>query len=48
MIKLINDEKLRIEMGKNGRKYVEENYNIQENFKLFDSIYKEILKEKNI
>ncbi|WP_027626897.1 glycosyltransferase [Clostridium lundense] len=37
--KLILDKDLRIAMGKNGRKFVEENFNIEDNFNKVDKIY---------
>lgn len=40
--KLITDEKLRIDMGKFGRVFVEENYNIKDNFDKVDRLYKRI------
>lgn len=42
--KLIKNKELRIEMGNNGRKYVEENYDIYKNFNYVDELYKELLK----
>ena len=38
--KLIVDENLRIEMGKQGRIFAEKNYNIKDNFNKVDKIYK--------
>lgn len=50
LLTLINNERLRIQMGQNGIKYVKEHYNIEDNFEIVDSIYREILmkKDKNI
>lgn len=42
MEKLINSEKLRNEMGNFGRIFVEENYNIKDNFNKVDSLYRRI------
>lgn len=41
--KLVNDSELRKTMGEAGRKFVEENYNIQDNFNSIDKIYKELI-----
>jgi glycosyltransferase involved in cell wall biosynthesis len=41
--KLIEDPKLRREMGNNGRRFVEENYNIEKNFEKVNQIYKKLL-----
>lgn len=43
--KLIVDEDLRISMGKFGRKFVVDNYDVKDNFNKVDSIYKTILTE---
>ena len=45
MEKLILDEDLRISMGKYGRRFVIENYNVKDNFNKVDNIYKNILTE---
>lgn len=42
--KLATDDNLRISMGENARKFVEENYNVIDNFNYIDEIYKNILK----
>lgn len=42
--KLATDDNLRISMGQNARKFVEENYNVIDNFNYIDEIYKNILK----
>ncbi|NFV12586.1 glycosyltransferase family 4 protein [Clostridium sp. FAM 1755] len=42
--KLIEDDNLRINMGKSGRKFVEDNFNIEDNFNKVDTIYKYITK----
>jgi len=42
--KLIEDDNLRINMGKSGRKFVEDNFNIEDNFNKVDTIYKYIIK----
>lgn len=42
--KLIVDEKLRVEMGIQGRKFVEQNYNIQNNFSKVEEIYHKVRK----
>ena len=42
--KLVTDDNLRISMGQNARKFVEENYNVIDNFNYIDEIYKNILK----
>jgi len=39
---LVKDEKLRIQMGKNARKFIEENYNIDDNFGKVEKFYKSI------
>ncbi|MFL0246908.1 glycosyltransferase [Candidatus Clostridium stratigraminis] len=44
MEKLISDTDLRIKMGENGRRFVIDNYNIEENFSKVDFIYKAIIK----
>ncbi|MCH4199298.1 MAG: glycosyltransferase [Clostridium tyrobutyricum] len=41
--KLILNKDLRISMGKNARKFVEDNFNIEDNFNKVDRIYKEII-----
>lgn len=41
--KLIVNEELRNDMGMYGRKFVEKNYNINDNFNKVDSIYKQLL-----
>lgn len=41
--KLILNEELRISMGKNARKFVEDNFNIENNFNKVDIIYKKIV-----
>lgn len=41
--KLIKDSELRAEMGSNGRKFIEENYNIEKNFEKVNQIYKKLL-----
>lgn len=41
--KLVNDKELRMSMGKSGRKFVEENYNIENNFNEINKIYNELL-----
>lgn len=43
--KLINDKKLREEMGKNAREFVLENYDLNDNFNDIDKIYKEIIRK---
>lgn len=42
--KLILDKDLRITMGKNGRKFVEDNFNIEDNFNKVDEIYLSYIK----
>lgn len=42
--KLILDEKLRMTMGVNGRKFVENNYNIEKNFENVEEIYNKLYK----
>ncbi|OFI05791.1 D-inositol 3-phosphate glycosyltransferase [Clostridium acetireducens DSM 10703] len=44
IIKLIGNEKLRCNMGVNGREFVEENFNIKDNFNKVDDIYKSLIK----
>ncbi|KEI85898.1 glycosyltransferase family 4 protein [Clostridium botulinum] len=41
--KLIEDDNLRINMGKTGRRFVEDNFNIEDNFNNVDIIYKSII-----
>lgn len=43
---LLKDSNLKTTMGINSRKYVEENYNIEDNFNYIDRIYKDILQKK--
>lgn len=45
--KLVYDDNLRISMGQNARKFVEDNYNVVDNFNYIDEIYKETLKESS-
>lgn len=47
MSTLIDDEKKREEMGKYGRKFVRENYEVNDNFYDISLIYNKILEEKN-
>lgn len=42
---LLENKEQRSRMGKQGRKYVEENYNIDDNFEYVDQIYRGILEE---
>lgn len=42
--KLVRDEELRKTMGKAARKFVEENYSLEDNFNYVDNLYKEIVK----
>lgn len=42
--KLVINDKLRIKMGKQGRMFVESNFNIENNFNKVDNIYKKILR----
>lgn len=42
--KLADNENLRIQMGNNGRKYVEDNFNINDNYSKIEKLYIEILK----
>ena len=44
VLKLIENPELRWQMGKNGRKYVIENYNWEDNAKLMEDIYKGCIK----
>ena len=44
--KLLLDNNLRFDMGKNARKYVEDNYNYIDNFNYINNIYLDILKGK--
>ncbi len=41
---LVTDKELRIKMGINARKFVEENYSLENNFNEIDKIYKSIIK----
>ena len=43
IIELINDDKLRAEMGKKGRKFVRDNYEVNSNYKDIECIYESIL-----
>ncbi|MGL4913086.1 MAG: glycosyltransferase family 4 protein [Romboutsia sp.] len=43
IIKLMNNEELRIHMGKEGRKFVRENYEFNQNFHDIEELYSEIL-----
>lgn len=43
--KLLKDSNLKTTMGINSRKYVEENYNIEDNFNYIDKIYKDIIQK---
>lgn len=45
MEKLMLDDELRLEMGREGRKYVEENYKFENNFEDISKIYDRILHE---
>lgn len=40
---LVKNKELRIKMGNDARKFVEENYNLEENFKQVDEIYKSVV-----
>ena len=42
---LIKDENLRSEMGLAARKFVEENYNVEDNFNYVDMLYKNMVKK---
>lgn len=42
--KLVRDEELRKTMGKAARKFVEENYSLEDNFNYVDNLYKDIVK----
>lgn len=44
---ILKDNDLKTNMGINARKYVEENYNVVDNFNYIDEIYKETLKESS-
>lgn len=46
--KLIENKELRTEMGKNGVKFIESNFDIVDNFNYINKIYNEIKKEFNI
>jgi glycosyltransferase involved in cell wall biosynthesis len=46
MERLVSDPDLRIKMGRNGRKFVIDNYNVEDNFNKVDRIYKSILEKK--
>ena len=46
ILKLLKDKKLRDKMGKEGRKMVEEHFNIQRVIRDYESVYKELLKKK--
>ncbi len=46
--KLIENKELRIKMGKNGVKFIEDNFDIEDNFNYINKIYDEIKKEFNI
>ncbi len=43
ILKLLEDEKLRENIGKKGRKFIKENYEVNSNFNDIDKIYKKIL-----
>ena len=43
---LVKDKDLRITMGVNARKFVEENYSLENNFNYMDNIYKSIILKK--
>ncbi len=45
--KLITDEELRISMGKYGRQFVVNNYNVKDNFNKVEVIYKELLNSQH-
>ena len=46
ILKLLEDEKLRANIGKKGRNFIKENYEVNSNFNDIDKIYKKILNEK--
>lgn len=46
MERLVSDADLRIKMGRNGRKFAIDNYNVEDNFNKVDRIYKSILKKE--
>lgn len=46
ILKLYNDEELRLQMKKNARQYVLDNFNIVDNFNYVDGLYKESINKK--
>ena len=45
--KLVIDDELRLNMGKEARKFVEDNYSLEENFNDVNKLYEKIMKNKS-
>ena len=45
IIKLYDDEELRHTLGRNGRKFVAEHYELNKNFQYIESLYREVMKK---